>query len=216
VWHTSSRHRGGARLSLVGAVAPLAFSGVADADCFWSHIDHEVAQDNSGIWKTSTYRTVVNTATIANLAGALWEGSESRLGRTMWQAAETQVLTEAVSIPAKPLFGRLRPSQGQGPCEWWHGGEGHSFPSEEAGVAAALVTPWVLEYSHSNPAAYALLLLPAYVGAGRVKNQAHWQTDVIAGWAIGGGIGWWEHGRDRPLVISLLPGGVFVGFHKRF
>ena len=36
-------------------------------------------------------------------------------------------------------------------------------------------------------ATYALLaLLPLYVGAGRIKNQAHWQTDVLAGWAIGG------------------------------
>jgi membrane-associated phospholipid phosphatase len=126
------------------------------------------------------------------------------------------VLSEAIAIPAKPLFGRVRPREGHDPCLWWKGSEGRSFPSEEAAVAAALVTPYVLEYSRDNPAAYGLLLLPAWVGAGRIKNQAHWQTDVLAGWAIGGGIGWWEHGRERPLVFSLLPGGAFVGLHHRF
>lgn len=202
-------------LACAGAII-CASAPCARADCFWSHIDHEVAYSDSGIWKASTYRTISNTLTMANLAGALWEGTDSRAGRTMWEAAEAQVLTEAVSIPAKPLFGRLRPAQAHDPCKWWQGKEGHSFPSEEAGLAAALVTPWVREYAGSNPLAYALLLLPAYVGAGRIKNQAHWQSDVLAGWAIGGGIGWWEHGRDRPLVFSLLPGGAFVGIRKRF
>jgi len=199
------------------AIAACLVAGSAQAGCFWSHIDHEVAFDESGVWKTSTYRTVSNTLTVANLAGALWEGTGSRLGRTMWEAAESQVLTEAISIPAKPLFGRLRPGQSGGdPCEWGHGSQGKSFPSEEAGVAAALVSPYVFEYGVEHPAVYGLLLLPAYVGVGRIKNQAHWQSDVLAGWAIGGGIGWWEHGRERPLVFSLLPGGAFVGFHKLF
>ncbi|HZZ94187.1 MAG TPA: phosphatase PAP2 family protein [Usitatibacter sp.] len=198
------------------AAAGCAAALGAHADCFWSHIDHEVAYSDTGPWKTSTYRALSNALTVANLAGALWEGTESRLGRTMWEAAESQVLTEAVSIPAKPLFGRLRPAQAHDPCQWGHGSQGHSFPSEEAGVAAALVMPYVLEYGSERPWTYALLALPAYVGIGRIKNQAHWQTDVLAGWAIGGGFGWWEHRRDSPLVFSLLPGGAFVGFHRRF
>jgi undecaprenyl-diphosphatase len=204
------------RAAIVASIAALALSSGARADCFWSHFDHEVTFDDSGIWKTSTYRTVSNTLTIANLAGAIWEGTESPLGRTMWEAAEAQLLTEAVSIPAKPLFGRLRPQQARDPCEWGHGSQGHSFPSEEAGVAAALVTPWVLEYGPKNPAAYGLLLLPAYIGAGRIKNQAHWQSDVVAGWAIGAGFGWWEHRRDSPLVFYLMPGGAYIGLHKKF
>ena len=115
-----------------------------------------------------------------------------------------------------PRQADLRPAASHDPCKWGHGKEGNSFPSEEAGVAAALVTPWVREYAGTNPVAYGLLLLPAYVGAGRIKNQAHWQSDVLAGWAIGGGIGWWEHSRDRPLVFSLLPGGAFVGVRRAF
>jgi membrane-associated phospholipid phosphatase len=60
------------------------------------------------------------------------------------------------------------------------------------------------------------MLLPLYVGAGRVKNQAHWQTDVIAGWAIGGLSGWYAHSRDIPIFIEILPHEVEVGLKARF
>ena len=63
----------------------------------------------------------------------------------------------------------------------------------EAAEAAALVTPYMLEYGPDQPAVYLLALLPLYVGVGRVKAQAHWQTDVIAGWAVGGLSGWYAH-----------------------
>ena len=75
----------------------------------------------------------------------------------------------------------MRPSHADNPCLWFQGGSNYSFPSGEASVAAALVTPYVLEYGREYPATYALLLLPLYVGAGRIKNQAHWQTDVAGG-----------------------------------
>jgi undecaprenyl-diphosphatase len=201
--------------SCVAAIAAMMASSCY-AGCFWSRIDHEASYSDSGAWKASGYRTLSNALTAANLAGALWEGTESRAGRTMWEAAESQVLTEAIAIPVKPVFGRLRPIQAHDPCRWGEHGQGHSFPSEEAGVAAALVTPWVLEYGRSDPATYALLLLPAYVGAGRIRNQAHWPSDVVAGWAIGAGLGWWEHARHRPLVLAVFPGGAFLGFHRNF
>jgi len=78
------------------------------------------------------------------------------------------------------------------------------------------VTPYMLEYGRDNPAAYALVLLPLYVGAGRIKNQAHWQTDVLAGWAVGGLSGWYAHSRDVPILIELLPHGVAIGLKKQF
>ena len=98
----------------------------------------------------------------------------------------------------------------------FNGGHNYSFPSGEASVAAALVTPYVLEYGRDYPATYALLLLPLYVGVARVKNQAHWQSDVIAGWALGGVSGWYAHSRDVPIMIELLPHGFRVGYGKQF
>ena len=63
---------------------------------------------------------------------------------------------------------------------------------------------------------FALLAIPLYVGAGRVKNQAHWQTDVIAGWAVGGLSGWYAQSRDVPIMIEILPHGFAVGWKAQF
>ena len=54
------------------------------------------------------------------------------------------------------------------------------------------------------------------VGAGRIKNQAHWQSDVLAGWAVGGLSGWYAHSRDAPILVEILPHGAAVGWHKQF
>ena len=78
------------------------------------------------------------------------------------------------------------------------------------------MTPYVLEYAGDNPAVYALLLLPLYTGVTRVKNQAHWQTDVLAGWAVGGLSGWYAHSRDVPILIEILPHGFRVGLKTSF
>ena len=58
--------------------------------------------------------------------------------------------------------------------------------------------------------------IPAYVGIGRLKNHAHWQSDVIAGWAMGGLSGWFTYSRETPIFVSILPHGLTVGFRKSF
>jgi hypothetical protein len=49
-----------------------------------------------------------------------------------------------------------------------------------------------------------------------VKSHAHWQTDVIAGWALGSAVGYWTSSRTTPLSVQILPKGMSVGFYKRF
>jgi undecaprenyl-diphosphatase len=49
-----------------------------------------------------------------------------------------------------------------------------------------------------------------------MKAQAHWQTDVLAGMAIGGGLGYATHSRERSFILEVLPSGVMVGLKKRF
>jgi membrane-associated phospholipid phosphatase len=184
--------------------------------CGWSAIDHRATLDESGPWSPGIYRGLMNSLTIAQIAGALYEGSESRFGRTMWQGIDSQIISGLSANASKYLFTRTRPRDEDNPCLWFQGHGNYSFPSGEAATAAGLVTPYVLEYGEEHPGAYALLLVPLYVGEARIKNQAHWQTDVLAGWAIGGASGWYAHSRDVPILIELLPHGFAVGWHGMF
>ena len=123
----------------------------------------------------------------------------------------------AVSAEAlKHIFTRARPSQGNDPDAWFKGSSHYSFPSGEVTTVSAIITPFVLEYRHDYPAVYALELLPLYDGIARMKSQSHWQTDVLAGWALGTLIGYYAHSRDNPLILSILPHGFMVGIKKSF
>ncbi|HET7032504.1 MAG TPA: phosphatase PAP2 family protein [Casimicrobiaceae bacterium] len=202
--------------TIVVAVAfALPASAVAQ-NCGWSHIDHLVSLDNSGVWNPNVSRGITAALTIAEVGGALWEGSETRFGKTMWQGIDSELIGAGAAQVGKYIFTRARPDQQDNPCLWFQGGHHYSFPSGEAAVSASLVTPYVLEYGHDNPAAYLLLLLPLYTGVTRVKNQAHWQTDVLAGWAVGGLSGWYAHSREVPILIEILPHGFAVGLRKTF
>jgi membrane-associated phospholipid phosphatase len=202
--------------TIVVAIAFALSAPAAAQNCGWSRIDHLVSLDNSGIWNPNVSRGITAALTIAQVGGAIWEGAESRFGRTMWQGIDSELIGAGAAEAGKYIFTRVRPNTEDNPCLWFQGGSNHSFPSGEAAVSAALVTPYVIEYGRDNPAAYLLLLLPLYTGVMRVKNQAHWQTDVLAGWAVGGLSGWYAHSRDVPIFIEILPHGFEVGFKKTF
>jgi membrane-associated phospholipid phosphatase len=196
----------------------IGFSSAAGMaqDCGWSRIDHRVDYDGSGAWNTDVYRSIASAFTVTQVGAALWEGSESRFGRTVWQGVDAQIIASVTAAVGKRVFTRVRPTDTNNPCLWFEGGSNYSFPSREAAGMAALVTPYILEYASEQPAVYALALLPLYIGTGRIKNQAHWQTDVLAGWTIGALSGWFAHRQDIPFTIQLLPDGFAVGFKTRF
>ena len=185
-------------------------------NCGWSSVDHRVSYDDSGVWNPKFYRGVADGLTVAQIGGAVWEGSETRFGKTMWQGIDSEIIAGVSATAGKHTFTRVRPRTTDNPCLWFHGGSNYSFPSGEASVAAALVTPYVLEYGSEYPAIYALDLVPLIVGVGRIKNQAHWQPDVLAGCTIGGLSGWYAHSRNVPILIELLPNGFAVGLHTQF
>src|SRR6266511_6405150 len=66
--------------------------------------------------------------------------------------------------------------------------------------------PWVI----------GLEVLPLYDAIARVKVQAHWQTDVLAGFAIGTAAGYYAHSRDSPFILQALPHGIAVGIRKQW
>ncbi len=179
-------------------------------------IDHRWNIDDSGIWKRSIQNDLMYGLIATEVVGALYEGSDTRIGKTFWQSIDSSAAGAVASLALKHIFSRSRPSQTDNPNEWFKGSGHESFPSGEVTAVTSIITPFVLEYGHDHPAIYALELLPAYDAIARIKSRGHWQSDVIAGFALGTATGFLAHSRQSPLLLSVLPDGFSVGFKKRF
>lgn len=176
-------------------------------------IDYRLTYDNSGIWARSNQNALIDGMMAIAGAGALWEGGENRLGKTFWQSVDAGVASGVAATALKYIFSRDRPSQTSDPNKWFTG-HGQSFPSGEVTTTSSLVTPFVLEYGGEHPAVYALELLPIYDGLARMKTRGHWQTDVLAGLALGTAAGYFLHRPGTPVILSILPHGFEIGFRK--
>jgi undecaprenyl-diphosphatase len=180
-------------------------------------IDSRLGYDNSGLWARSNQDALIAVLLVGEAGGALWEGGEERCGRTLWQSIDATVIGAASSQALKLVFSRVRPDATSDPNQWFRGGGNQSFPSGEVTTTSAVVTPLVLEYGREHPAVYALELLPVYDAIARMKVRAHWQSDVIAGFALGSGVGYLVHARrGPPLVLSLMPHALYVGLDKKW
>jgi len=179
-------------------------------------IDSELPLDTGGIWARK-YQTGIENGVIAvEIAGALWFGNDDKLGHTFWQDIDSTVLSGAAAELLKYGFSRPRPYQGDNPNAWFKGSCCQSFPSGEVTLQAAFVTPLIVNYYKQEPWIWALEALPVYDAIARLKSQAHWQTDVIAGGLLGSGFGYWVTTRNTPLSVQILPRGISVGISKRF
>jgi undecaprenyl-diphosphatase len=201
----------GLLLALLVAAAPACRAG----------IDHMVPYDDSGIWKRSNQQIVEYGLIAAEVGGALWEGGESRLGKTFWTSIDSSVAAGLVAQLMKVTFSRVRPRDSGpypgNPNLWFQGHGNESFPSGEVTEVSSIVTPFVLEYGRDHPGVYALELLPVYDAIARVKVQAHWQTDVLAGFALGTGTAWLIHrSPNSPFILKVMPHGIYVGLKKSF
>jgi undecaprenyl-diphosphatase len=211
-------------LSTMRARATLLFTLLlmAAPECFAGGgpfgIDHEWSYDNSGIWARRNQLALEYGIVAFEVGGALWEGGDTRFGRTLWQSIDASAASSAVALALKYATSRVRPIDSGGDPNLWFKGHGNqSFPSGEVTLVSSVVTPLVLEYRHDDPWVYGLELLPIYDGIARMKVQAHWQSDVLAGLAIGTGIGWVMHRNpNTPYVLSVLPHGFYVGLKKSF
>ena len=179
-------------------------------------IDHELPLDQNGIWARK-YQTGLENGVIAlEVAGSLWFGNDNELGHTLWQTVDSSAISAVGVELLKYGFSRARPYQGDNPNAWFKGSGHQSFPSGEVTLQASFVTPFIANYGRQDPWIWALEALPVYDAFARLKSQAHWQSDVIAGWALGTGVGYWSTTRAIPLSVQFLPGGLSVGFSKRF
>ncbi len=178
--------------------------------------DHELPLDQSGIWARN-YQTGLEYGVIGlEVAGSLWLGDNDELGHTFWQSVDSSVISGIAATGLKYAFSRARPYQGDNPNLWFQGSGYQSFPSGEVTLQASFVTPFIVNYRGQDPWVWALEVLPVYDAIARLKSQAHWQTDVIAGWALGTGVGYWSTTRAIPISVQVLPKGLSVGFSKKF
>ena len=223
--HTAVRGRAGSRYAalrapvwvvLLLAIAPACFAGNRGP----FGIDYLVTYDDSGIWNRKYQETLEYGLIAAEVAGGLWYGGEDRLGRTFWKSIDASVAAGITAQLMKYAFSRVRPidsGPGGNPNLWFQGHGNQSFPSGEVTSTSAIVTPFVLEYGPDHPAVYALELLPIYDAIARVKVQAHWQSDVIAGFALGTTAGWLIHrSPNSPFILQIMPHAIYVGIGKRF
>ena len=213
---TAAHKRWLARILLVlptflGLLPSLAFGGGGPLG-----IDSELPLDTGGIWARK-YQTAIENGVIAvEVAGALWFGNDDKLGHTFWQDIDSTALSGIAAQLLKYGFSRPRPYQGDNPNAWFKGSCCQSFPSGEVTLQAAFVTPIIVNYYKQDPWIWALESLPVYDAIARLKSQAHWQTDVIAGGLLGTGFGYWATTRQTPLSVQILPRGVSIGISKRF
>ena len=91
------RHRLASRAAAIALA--LAFSPVVHAGGGPFGIDHLVEYDDSGIRKRSNQVFLQNATALVVVGGALWEGDDTRLGHTYWQA---------LSIPSWSAWSRRR------------------------------------------------------------------------------------------------------------
>jgi len=207
--HSCLRHA--AVLFLIGAPLAAAAGGGPLG------IDNPVDRgDDSGIFKRRNQVVLQDATALIVAAGALWEGSDTRFGKTSWQATDSIVLGVLTSSAMKLAFSRARPSQTDSPNQWFQGHGHNSFPSGEVMEITTAVTPYILEYGDQYPAVYGLAVLPVYDAVARVRSRAHWQTDVLASLAVGAGIGYYAHSRQASLSVAILPRGITVGWKKSF
>lgn len=179
-------------------------------------IDSVVGGGATGIWNRKNQILLQDVAPLIVLSTALWEGDDDRLGHASWQSVDSLVIGTVTAAGMKLAFGRSRPSQTTDPNQWFQGVKHNSFPSGEVMEITTAVTPYVLEYGAEHPAVWALELLPVYDSIARVKSHAHWQSDVLASFAIGTGIGYYTHSRSSSLSVGVLPRGFTVGWKKAF
>lgn len=203
-----TRHRCWLLAAMVGSQAHAAGGPLG--------VDHEWQLDERGIWTRNVQTSLEYGVAVIEVGGAFWFGNDSKLGHTLFQSLDSSAISSVAAQGLKLAFGRARPNQGNDPDRWSQGSCCKSFPSGEVTLQASFVTPIIVQYRADHPWVWALEVLPLYDSVARMKSQAHWQTDVLAGWALGSGIGYWSSTFKTPISVQVLPRGMTVGFHKRF
>lgn len=168
---------------------------------------------------------VLPAAVVAHAVVAAWgDGGPRQAGEDLLSISEAVVISLALNQAAKSGFGRIRPSA-------WADGQlegtntNRSFYSGHTSFAFSLATAAgtvaTIRGYRSRPWVWAIgMTMAAGVGYLRVAGDAHWVTDVLAGAAVGGAIGfavpWTLHrprdGKGSAIQVLPAPGGFALKF----
>jgi len=175
-------------------------------------LDKKLKKDDNKFW--SAHYNVPKYSFIGLVGLSAYEGSQTRLGKTSWKSLDSVVMSQVITEILKKSTKRNRPRDTNSPNEW--NKNGNSFPSGHVSGMTAMVTPFILEYQDDYPMIHLLWTLPLYQIGGRLKAQAHWQSDVIGGFLVGFGSGYWASKRDFPLLLYFDGDKSYVGLRYKF
>jgi membrane-associated phospholipid phosphatase len=155
-----------------------------------------------------------NWGGLAVMGGALAAGGvfhDANLASMGLDGIEASLFTGVIIVPAlKKIAGRERPNAGEGPSDFGFFSTDQSFPSGEAGLAftnAAVIS----QHTESVVVRGIAWGLAGLVGWERMRVDAHWASDVVAGALIGTAVGSWVAKIHRPAeatahtTVSVLP-----------
>lgn len=138
-----------------------------------------------------------------------------------WAMAEAGGLSTVTTYALKYAIRRSGPSETADPNRWFTSGS--SFPSEHAAAAFAIGTVFAESGSGgyrwvTRALGYGIASFTAYE---RLKHNAHWLSDVVAGAALGVSTGAFVvdrtyGGASSASAFSVVPvdGGLMLAYHK--
>ena len=147
--------------------------------------------------------------------GVMFENRDARLeAGTMFEAA---AFSSVAGYALKEIAGRERPYVAGDPNNWRSGGD--SFPSLHVTAAFAIGT--VFAESGNDRFRWLRRALGYGIAAGtayeRIKHDAHWFSDTVAGAGLGVGTARFVMKRDEPskrgsIALAPAPGGVALTY----
>jgi membrane-associated phospholipid phosphatase len=167
----------------------------------------EMAEFNRQVPASRAISRVGSTYTLGAVAGTFYllgrKNNDARARETGILSAEAVVNSLLVSTALKGITQRVRPATGRERSEFFDGG--NSFPSGHSTHVWAVATVIASEYHDRRSVQIAAFATASAVSFARFAEHKHYLSDVLAGSALGYGIGKYVyHKRHRDVVDSSV------------